>query len=54
MSIHVYGAHFDVICKRCSKKFEVVRNFGGGIRREGRNASNPAKCDCGSINLEVY
>ena len=54
MSIHTEGAHFDVICKRCESKFEVIRNWGGGIRRSTHDRSNPAKCSCGSINLEVY
>jgi len=52
------GAKFDVVCKRCDKRFEVVRNWGGGIRREYKNGfqagSNPAKCSCGSIQLEPY
>lgn len=52
------GARFTVICKRCDKKFEVVRNWGGGIRREyqggWQTGSNPAKCDCGSRQLELY
>lgn len=54
MDINSEGARFDVICKRCEKTFEVVRNFGGGIRREyGVYASNPAKCNCGSRKLEL-
>lgn len=49
------GAHFKVICKRCNKTFEVIRNWGGGVRREDSwNKSNPAKCDCGSRKLEIY
>ncbi len=57
MNINLTGAKFTVICKRCGKKFEVVRNWGGGIRREyqGRTPeSNPAKCDCGSRKLELF
>ena len=63
MDINLTGAKFTVICKRCGKKFEVVRNWGGGIRREfqGRidyfnreRGSNPAKCDCGSRKLELF
>jgi hypothetical protein len=58
MDIYREGAKFTVICKRCGKKFEVVRNGGGGIRRERpgewQQGSNPAKCDCGSLNLELY
>ncbi len=55
MSIHSEGAKFDVICKRCQNKFEVVRNWGGGIRRDGKyNRSNPAKCSCGSMALELF
>ena len=60
MSNDIYreGARFIVICKRCGKKFEVIRNWGGGIRRERNNnqpnGSNPAICDCGSRQLELY
>lgn len=55
MGIHDTGAQFEVICKRCKKRFFVIRNWGGGIRREDYgNNSNPAKCDCGSLQLEVY
>ena len=58
MDIHSEGAKFIVICKRCSKTFEVTRNWGGGIRREYQSkyktGSNPAKCDCGSRQLELY
>lgn len=56
--IYREGAKFDVVCKRCGKRFEVVRNWGGGIRREYRGqfdpGSNPAKCICGSRQLEIY
>ena len=50
------GAQFEVICKRCKHRFIVIRNWGGGIRREGGkyNNSNPAKCDCGSRSLEIF
>ena len=54
MSIYDSGAEFEVICKRCGKRFWVIRNFGGGIRRRDRQGSNPAKCNCGSLSLEVY
>ena len=57
-SIYETDAAFMVVCKRCGKKFEVRRNWGGGIRREYHNGfqpgSNTAKCDCGSLQLEVY
>ena len=52
MEIHVEGARFEVICKRCGAKFWVIRNFGGGIRR--LDGENPALCYCGSRQLEVY
>lgn len=57
--INSEGVKFTVICKRCEKRFKVVRNFGGGIRRErgsqGQpNGSNPAICSCGSRQLEIY
>lgn len=56
--IHREGATFQVICKRCNKKFTVIRNWGGGIRRANLNCGhshcNPAICDCGSIRLEIY
>lgn len=48
------GARFEVICKRCGKRFTVIRNWGGGIRRADNEKSNPAICDCGSRQLEVY
>ena len=58
MSIYDTDAHFTVVCKRCNKKIEVIRNFGGGIRRQDKPCnhphSNPAICDCGSRQLEVY
>ena len=56
MSINNEGDQFEVICKRCGHKFTVVRNWGGGIRRDGRGSqnSNPAKCNCGSRSLEVF
>lgn len=58
MSIHDEGARFTVICKRCNKKFEVIRNWGGGIRRADLPFNdprcNPAICNCGSRQLEVY
>lgn len=51
-------AHFTVLCKRCNKKFGVIRNWGGGIRRQnlhfGHPRCNPAICDCGSRSLEIY
>ena len=56
--INSEGARFDVICKRCQKKFEVVRNWGGGIHRpdvsNNDDRHNPAKCDCGSRALELF
>jgi hypothetical protein len=52
--INSEGARFTVICKRCKKTFEVIRNFGGGIRCEGIHKSNPAICSCGSRKLELY
>ena len=54
MSIHDTGAKFEVICKRCKKRFWVIRNWGGGIRRADNESINPAKCDCGSLQLEIY
>lgn len=56
--IYNTGTRFKVICKRCGKIFQVIRNFGGGIRREyegsHQRGSNPAICDCGSRQLELY
>ena len=54
MSIHDTGAVFKVICKRCKDKFDVIRNWGGGIRRADGNQQNPALCKCGSRQLEVF
>ncbi len=54
MSIHDEGAQFEVICKRCGARFWVIRNFGGGIRRRDDENSNPAKCHCGSLQLELF
>ncbi len=57
MDIQSEGATFTVICKRCQKTFIVIRNFGGGVRRpheRGQAERNPAICDCGSRQLEVY
>ena len=52
------GARFKVICKRCNRQYNVIRNWGGGIRRAdlyvGMNRYNPAICDCGSRQLELY
>jgi hypothetical protein len=49
------GACFDVVCKRCNSRFNVIRNWGGGLRREdSAYASNPARCQCGSYQLEIY
>lgn len=53
MSIHDTGARFEVICKRCQRKFMVIRNFGGGIRCEIGD-KNPVICECGSRQLEVF
>ena len=56
--INLTGAKFEVICKRCKKRFEVTRNWGGGIRRDYMTVNdrrhNPATCDCGSRQLELY
>lgn len=56
--IYREGARFIVICKRCERKYEVVRNWGGGIHRADLNVNhakhNPAICDCGSRQLEVF
>jgi len=58
MDIHSEGATFTVICKRCGKTYTVIRNWGGGIRRQdklyGQHGGNPAICDCGSRQLELY
>lgn len=54
MSIYDTDARFEVICKRCRKRFWVTRNWGGGIRREDVTNSNPAQCVCGSLQLEVF
>lgn len=58
MSIYDADAKFKVICKRCGKIYEVTRNWGGGIRRNdvwgNDSRCNPAICDCGSRQLEVY
>ncbi len=48
------GARFEVVCKRCKKRFWVIRNFGGGTRRSDNQNINPAKCDCGSFQLEIF
>ena len=48
------GARFEVVCKRCGEKFEVIRNWGGGIRRADNPNCNPAICKCGSRQLEIY
>lgn len=53
--IHVSGARFKVICKRCGHIFEVIRNWGGGVRLAKNEGVNPAKCpQCDSRLLEVY
>ena len=59
MDIYRTDAQFTVICKRCESKFEVARNWGGGIRRaewstHTQHLNNPAQCQCGSRQLEVY
>jgi hypothetical protein len=59
MDIYSEGAVFKVICKRCSTRFNVTRNWGGGIRRDRGSfgqpqGSNPATCNCGSRQLEIY
>lgn len=55
------GAEFEVICKRCKKRFHVIRNWGGGVRRletdvyaNSPDLYNPARCECGSRQLEIY
>jgi len=48
------GDEFEVICKRCGKRFWVIRNFGGGIRRRANQNINPAKCECDSHQLEIF
>ena len=48
------GDKFEVICKRCQKRFWVIRNFGLGIRRADNENINPAKCNCGSYQLEIF
>ena len=53
-NIHRTNAVFKVICKRCKSKFNVIRNWGGGIRRQDNENSNPAICICGSRKLEIY
>lgn len=56
--INQTGAEFYVICKRCNKKIKVTRNWGGGIRRDDLPVTssyhNPAVCNCGSRNFEIY
>ncbi len=54
MSIRDTDAEFEVICKRCGKRYWVIRNFGGGIRMRSNQSINPAICTCGSRQLEVY
>jgi len=54
MSIHSEGSQFKVVCKRCGGIFTVIRNWGGGIRRLDNQNINPAKCHCGSLQLEVF
>lgn len=53
MSIDKEGDQFEVVCKRCKARFWVIRNWGGGIRRVD-NGENPALCQCGSRQLEVF
>ena len=53
-NITMTGAVFTVICKRCKTKFKVIRNWGGGIRRQDNEKSNPAMCRCGSRQLELF
>lgn len=54
MSIRDTGTQFEVICKRCGARFWVIRNFGGGIRRQDNENCNPAMCSCGSRQLELF
>jgi len=53
-SIRETGAQFEVICKRCKKRFDVIRNWGGGVRRADNQNINPACCNCGSMQLELF
>lgn len=49
------GARFTVVCKRCKNEFDVIRNFGGGVRLAGKEQINPAKCpSCNSMSFELY
>ncbi len=48
------GDRFSVICKRCNRKFDVKKNWGGGIRNAQNERVNPAQCSCGSYQLEVF
>lgn len=53
--IHREGARFKVICQRCGHIFEVIRNWGGGVRLAKDERVNPAHCPkCESKLLEVY
>lgn len=53
--IYLSGTRFTVICKRCGHKYDVIRNWGGGVRLASNENINPAKCpSCGSIVYEVY
>ena len=56
--IYQTDAEFEVVCKRCETRFIVLRNWGGGLRRDGKGCDKnghpkPAQCDCGSRCLEV-
>lgn len=49
------GECFKVICKRCSRVFSVIKNsYDSGIRRADNQGINPARCHCGSLQLELY
>ena len=50
-----WGERVTVICTRCKHKFEVIVNWGGGIRLASDERVNPARCPhCGSMKLEVW
>lgn len=58
-NIYETDAEFEVICTRCKRQFMVLRNWGGGLRRDGKGCGRgghpkPAQCDCGSHVFEVF
>ena len=54
MNLMQEGQRFKVKCLRCNNVFEVIRNWGGGIRRADNENINPARCKCGAYKLEIY